>query len=98
MNDNTTMLMLVAGGVALTFLAVFLLIRFISDRRRQRLERRLNGHDSADSGVLVSADATIPDNGVFGKMDRGFDNMIRRTGLDLTPEQALAVIALLGVS
>ncbi len=94
---NNTLMLLVAGGAALGFLALFLLIRFFADRRRAHLERRFNGHDTADSGVLVSDPTTAPPDGVFGRMDRGFDNMVRRTGLDLSPEQALGLIALLGV-
>ncbi|MCI0455826.1 MAG: type II secretion system F family protein [Gemmataceae bacterium] len=97
MLDTNTTILLVAGGAALAFLAVFVLIRFFSDRQRAHMEHRLNGHDSADSAVLVS-DTTPPPAGVFDRMDRGFDSMVRRTGLDLTPEQALGLIALLGVA
>jgi tight adherence protein B len=96
MNQNT-MVLFVAGAAALGFLLLFLVVRFFVDRRRAHMERRLNGHDSEDSGVLVSAPPEAPD-GLFGRMDRGFENMVRRTGLDLSPDQALALIALLGVS
>jgi tight adherence protein B len=82
--------------VALLGLGLFLWIRDVLERRRTELRRRLGGPETGSDPSLLGA---VPDGEAraFERMDRGFDSMIRRTGLEAEPSQALAFIALMAV-
>ncbi|MCC6420695.1 MAG: type II secretion system F family protein [Gemmataceae bacterium] len=99
MNGNK--LMLVGIGAALAFLTVFLVIRYFLDRRRQHMEHRLNGvnpEDASDTTMLLTNGSANGEKDLFARMDHGFEETIRQTGLDIKPDQALGLIALLGVA
>jgi tight adherence protein B len=84
-----------AAVVALLGLGLFLWIREVLQRRRTELQRRLRGPESgSDPSIALPADEA---RGAMERMDRGFESMIRRTGIEAEPSQALAFIALVAV-
>ncbi|MCS6850444.1 MAG: type II secretion system F family protein [Gemmataceae bacterium] len=97
MTRETLIQLLIVGLVAVVGLAIFFLVRFFVERRRALVERRLNGHDTAPSSLLGDIALPPPPRGWAARMDAAFDRMIQRTGLGLTPEQALGIMALLAV-
>jgi tight adherence protein B len=94
MGNNDVALFVVAGVAAAVFLLSFVLINGALERRRRREEQRLHGRetDSESSGVLARALPTRAPG-----EDRGFRRMVVRTGLEVGPAQALALILLTGV-
>jgi tight adherence protein B len=85
------------GAVALLVALVWLYVLPVLRRRREHLEHRMNGHtDSSDSVELIHLPAQQP-TGVAARFDRGFERWVARTGLDLTPGLALAIILFCGV-
>ncbi len=89
--------LLVGGAVLVAALGLFLLVRFLVERRRGRLERRLKSTE--ESGILrAGGGAPAPAAGFAGRMDRGFDRMVERAGLGLSAQQALGIMALAGVA
>jgi tight adherence protein B len=89
-----------AGFVALLALGLFLWLRNILERRRIEQQRRLRGPETgSDPSIALGGLAPGAEQpGVFDRMDRGFESMIRRTGLEAEPSQALAFIALVAVT
>jgi tight adherence protein B len=89
-----------AGFVALLALGLFLWLRNVLERRRLEQQRRLRGPDTGSdpSLALGGLGPAGEPRGMFAEMDRGFDSMIRRTGLEAEPSQALAFIALMAVT
>lgn len=83
-----------AAVVALLGLGIFLWIRDVLERRRTELQRRLRGPEGGSDPSIALGDEG---QGAFERMDRGFESMIRRSGIEAEPSQALAFIALMAV-
>src|SRR5438067_2211953 len=86
------------AGVVLVFLLVWFYAVPLLGRRRSHLEQRINHHaeDSSHSIVLDELPGEEP-TGAAARFDRGFERLVARTGLDLTPAFALAIILFCGV-
>lgn len=92
------MQLLVVALVIILALTAFFVVRYFMERRRTHLERRLNGHDTAGgSGLLGDIALPPPPTGWAEKLDLAFERMIQRTGLGISAEQALGIMALLVV-
>lgn len=94
MND-IRLLLLAAGAGGLT-LVVFFVWRAMLERRRLRRERRLHG-GTEDTSVLARNLPRPPTPDLAGRIDQGFERLVQRSGLEVTPEQVLGLIVLLGV-
>jgi len=92
-----------AAGVAGVVLAVIMMFRTLFPARENTLDRRLNGHDTDDSGILGHTEAVEmlrrnrAEESSMRKMDAGFDRMVARTGFDVSSAEVLGLTALLGV-
>src|ERR671936_504935 len=93
--DNLTGLtVLAAAGLAL---ALALLVRNLNDRRRALLAELRPPQDPDDGTALVQAlEANRPPADWAGRVDRSFEAMVRRTGLALDAQQALATVLFTG--
>jgi tight adherence protein B len=80
------------GGVALAFLATWMIVAAIMNRRREETRRRMAG----DSEPALTM-APPPPTTLGKRVDVGFQNMIERTGLDLDTSLALGIILFFGV-
>ena len=91
-------LVILALFVSALALGIFLWVGRLLERRREALQRRLRSQDTGSDSELAldSAVPTKPERW-SGRMDTAFDRMVLRTGLELEPSQALALIALIGV-
>ena len=91
-------LVILALFVSALALGIFLWVGRLLERRREALRRRLRSQDTGSDSELAldSAVPTKPERW-SGRMDTAFDRMVLRTGLELEPSQALALIALIGV-
>jgi tight adherence protein B len=85
-------------AVALLVLAGWLLIVRRRTRRREHLERRL-GETGDGEALLVLDEAVLrgPPPSLGRRVDRAFERMIARTGLDLQADLALAIILFAGI-
>jgi tight adherence protein B len=105
MNENLILIPIVAVA-ALGTLGLFVLIRGIIERRRQSVQRRLKDTES-DSVLADQLERSMP-GGSFksktgkqplsGRLDQGFINMVERTGIGLSADQAIGVMCLVGVT
>jgi Flp pilus assembly protein TadB len=82
----------------MTVLLGWFFFQWLFSRRRREYERRFHGH--SDSEVSLTLEEALP--GARPKtrterVDRGFEDMITRTGLDLDAAMALAIIVLCGL-
>ncbi|MFO0970105.1 MAG: type II secretion system F family protein, partial [Gemmataceae bacterium] len=73
---------------------LFLLVRFLADAHDRRVRERLTTPAEEQSGVLVRRMEQQRQLNAASRMDRSFDIMIARTGLAVTPTQALGFILL----
>jgi tight adherence protein B len=90
---------LLAAFVTALSLGMFLLIARVLEKRRAALTRRLHGKaGDSDSELALGAASTPPPQRWSDRLDQGFNSMIRRTGLEVEPGEALGLIALLGVA
>jgi tight adherence protein B len=80
--------------VAFSFSAILILRGLFALRKRNGRLDKLSSDPSFGEITLPETPGTGP--GPVARMDRSFENMIRGTALDVTPEQALALIALVG--
>jgi len=106
MNENL-LLFLIVAGVALTTFLGFVGVRSLIERRRQTLQRRLKQADSADSVLADQIEKSLP-GGSFkstrgkqplsGRIDQGFISMVERSGMGLSPDQAIGIMCLVGVT
>jgi len=78
---------------AIVFLALWLGIGAWLARRREHLRRRMARSDSEQTILLPEPRAP----GWSQRFDTGFERMVSRTGLDLDPTMALAIIFFCGV-
>ena len=88
-------LFIITAAAALS-LVVFVLVRFLLTRNEARLERRL-AFPEADFDTVGAGVATAPPTW-SGRMDRSFEGMVFRTGLEITAGQALAICALTAIA
>lgn len=96
MNMNLRILALGAFAAVLV-LGLFLWIRNLLERRRVLMQRRLKGVSTgSDAEITLSAISPKPA-GWTDRLDNAFDSMILRTGMDMDPAQALALIVLTAV-
>jgi len=95
---NNARILMLAAFVSVLTLGLFLWIGRLLEKRRAALERRLRGEGVGSDSDIVLGSAATPPQGWSGRLDRAFDSMIQRTGLEVEPAQALALIALVGVA
>jgi tight adherence protein B len=106
MNENLLLIPIIAV-VAVVTLGLFLLARHLVERRQQVLQRRLQQSDSTENILADQIEKSMP-GGSFkstksrhplsGRIDQGFIGMVERSGLGLSPDQALGVMCLVGVT
>jgi tight adherence protein B len=98
MGMSNLSILLLAGLVFAVSLGIFLWITRVLEKRRAEMQRRLRG-SSTGSDAELSLDAALAarSRGWMGRMDGGFESMVRRSGLEVEPDQALALIALAAV-
>lgn len=104
---------MIAPVVALLALVVILIVRALFSTRDPELQRRLSGRGSSDSGefnlgpkqpgdseseLLLRGARKAEEATGMRWLDHAFDRMIVRTGLEVTPSQALGFTALLGAA
>src|SRR5436309_11440629 len=89
---------LLAGAVAGITLAVILVIRDILERRRAYWEQRWQITEDETEGNMLAKLATRRPRSGMERIDDAFSAMIRRTGLNLSPEQAVGVILMVGAA
>ncbi|MGH7171929.1 MAG: type II secretion system F family protein [Gemmataceae bacterium] len=94
---NARLLMLAAFVSALS-LGLFLWIGRLLEKRRAALEKRLRGQGTGSDSDIALGSASTPRQGWRERLDRAFDRMIQRTGMEVDSGQALALIALVGVA
>jgi tight adherence protein B len=90
-------LLMLGIGIALGTLLVLFVVKVIVDRRRERRERRLNHFADSESSFLLEGPAPTEPLTWDQRMDRKFERMIERTGLEMNTEQALGYVCLAGV-
>lgn len=95
---NDLLMWATGAGVMAAVLGVFLIVQGVLDRRRARLEARLDRSRDEESGVLVRRIEAERNLTASAKMDRSFDQMIGRTGLDVQPAEALGYMFLAAVT
>jgi tight adherence protein B len=89
---------LLAGAFAGFALAIILVIRDILARRRAYWEQRYQiTEDETEGTTLAKLAAKGQPTGWAERIDNAFNSMIRRTGFNLSPEQAVGIILLFGV-
>jgi tight adherence protein B len=103
---------MVAVVIMGAILVLFLLFRYLLTGRDSDLRRRLTGRTFDDAGVATASKGLAPasdseiilhrplipkDETGREKLDNTFERMVVRSGLDMSPAQALALTALLGV-
>jgi tight adherence protein B len=99
-------LMFVGIGVAGVFLVVYFLARALFARRGSKVQKRLRGSGSGFGSGSASAsfDNVFKPRSLMGtgeqgwatRFDKKFDRMIVRTGTELTSQEALGLICLIG--
>jgi tight adherence protein B len=97
--NDSLILTAITSAVAGLALGLFLLVRSAAERRRQRVEQRLQPSPDSTAEVLL-ADQLLPQETAppswSDRMDQAFMLAIDRTGLGLSAEQALGIIGLAG--
>src|SRR5262245_28916579 len=92
MRELLPILITLVASAATVFL-VFLLSRSLYEARRNRRQQFLE----ADHDTLIAAAEPPPPTTSVGRLDRGFDRLVVETGLGISPQQALGIMALAGV-
>jgi tight adherence protein B len=91
-------LLLVVALTASGVMAVFFIARDIRDRQQAAWRRRVLGDEESEpAGLLGYAAEPEKSPNWSGQLDRAFAQMVHETGLGWGPEQALGLMALLGV-
>lgn len=93
MSNDLIIFLIVFGSASGLFLLIWLYVAWRIRRRAELLERRLASSDS-DQAIVLSPPSR---EGWAARLDRGFEQMVWRTGLDLDPPMALAIIFIMGV-
>ncbi len=95
MGNDVVIFVAIFGAATGLVLLVWYLISTRLGKRREALDKRMNGADSEPT-LLLTEQAAQP-RGLFGQLDASFNAMIARTGLDLEPPLALAIIMFFGI-
>lgn len=96
MSDTTIWLVLL--GVTGVSVIVLALLRFLfGSRREDTVKRRLGEDADDDTGIAIAGAFDTKQPTGLDRVDSAFERMILRTGLDTTPNQALALMAFLGI-
>lgn len=91
-------IVLLTGFVFALSLGLFLWLSRRLEKRRAALARRLGGPGRAAEADTAFDAVSKPPQGWSGRLDNAFDTMIQRTGLEVEPSQALALISLAAVA
>src|SRR5260370_30023361 len=91
------MLSLVSAAILAVMLAVILIVRDLIDRRRAFLKQQWQKPDDDESGTTLARLAARKPPNWAGRIDQAFQRMIERTGLPLSPRQAVCTMLLAGV-
>jgi len=94
MQQNT--IWLAAIGVTGLAIALLLLIRSLLFSKSEDAAKDRLGDGADSQAEILILDRREPTG--LGRIDNAFERMMFRTGLDMTPPQALALMALLGVA
>ena len=84
------------GGAALVAVGVFLLfllVRYLWDLRTRRMQARMQMVRTGEEQVVLRR--RLPQ-GRIAQLNFSFENLLQQTGLDLTPDKALAWLILIG--
>jgi tight adherence protein B len=84
-----TIACLAAAGAFL----LFVLVRLLWNWRTRRLQSRLEMVRSGPEQVVLRRRQSV---GRLARLDDGFESLLQQTGLDLTPDQAIAWVILIG--
>src|SRR5829696_5061157 len=88
---------LIAGAAAALVLSLILVVRDLLERRRTYWERRWQASQEDESGYALAALAAKKR--PFGwaeRLDQAFAGVIHRSGLSITPQQAIGLMVLAG--
>jgi Flp pilus assembly protein TadB len=92
-------LAIVFAAVMVVFLGGWWLINRQLAKRREELNRRMSAGVDSDPALFLDDYVGKPtEPGFFGGILSGFDRFIERTGLDLLPQTAFAMIVLAGAT
>ncbi len=94
---ESTLLLLLGVLTATAALTVALFVRWLVDRGQARVARRLRPADG-DTGSPGELMIRQPPTHWAGRLNLAFDELVRRTGLDITPPRALLGMLALGVA
>src|SRR5262245_56192474 len=84
---------------AAVLMAAFLIARALVERRRSYWRRRLNGGEEPEATPLVAEVGIERAPDTWGpRMDQAFERMIQETGSGWSPQQALGLMVLIGVT
>jgi tight adherence protein B len=98
MSDTTLLpLLAVFAAVGILFLAIWYIVSSLINQRRQLMQRRMGGTGDSDPSIVLRELPGEAPTDLSTKVNRGFDRMIERTGLDMTPAMALAIIVFFGM-
>jgi tight adherence protein B len=89
---------LLAAAVLAIALALLLIFRDMWDRRQAYWERRWEKPEDDQTGNTLAKLAARKPANWSGRLDEAFQKMIERTGLPLTPQQALGAMLLTGAA
>jgi tight adherence protein B len=84
------------AGVGLLFVLIWFYLVPAIQRRRAHMQQRIGSTESSHSIVLDELPGQEPKDWV-SRFDRGFQRWVARTGLDMSPNLALAIIVFCGV-
>jgi tight adherence protein B len=91
-------LLLLAALPASALLSIFFLLRDVLERRRERWRQRFTDPDADNSPTEAARlAAAAPPPGWRGRFDTGFQQLVHGTGLAVSPDQVLGLMALTGV-
>lgn len=88
----------VAAGVGLLIMAGWYFTTVVLARRRRALKRRITGPEDSEHTLLLEDQLARQRRGAAGRLDARFNLMIERTGMDLEPGLALAIMMLVGMA
>ena len=88
---------IVAGIIAALVMSVYLLFRNMRERRLEYWKRRLSLPEEQEESLVSTTDLPGQKTTWNKQVDENFDRMIHRTGLGVSPEQAIGWILLIGI-
>src|SRR5438874_628355 len=88
----------VFAGAGLAFFAIWYFVTSLLRQQRQHLEHRLGADDNEPPLLLERSASSRGANDWTTRVDTGFDQMVARSGLELTTNMALGIILFCGVT